>query len=109
MHRIERSWFCAPEEFDTSRECPPWLVAVEVPESGKWCQERGERGKREQSLHLHDDSSFLEAEVLERLGRPAVEMRRTSVVPAARREIALCDPSSRAVTGRRQLFEAGFG
>jgi hypothetical protein len=52
--------------------------------------------------------SFLEPEVLESFSCAAVKHRRPTLVPPARREVALGDPGGRAMRGGRQLCECVF-
>src|SRR6476661_6920886 len=53
--------------------------------------------------------SSLEAEVLERLGRPAVQGRCLAVVAPARGEVALRGPRGRAVRAGRELGQRVIG
>jgi hypothetical protein len=56
------------------------LAAAEMAEPGQRCEERDQRGQRQESLHLHSRHLLLEVEVLERLRRPAVQPSRLAVV-----------------------------
>ena len=56
------------------------LAAAEMAEAGQRREERDQRGQRQESLHLHVRHLLLEVEVLERLGRAAVEPGRPAVV-----------------------------
>ena len=51
----------------------------------------------------------LEADILQSLGRLAVQMGGCSVVATAGREIALSDPRRGSVADGRELFEVGVG
>ena len=59
--------------------------------------------------HVASPFADLEAEVLQRLGRPPVEPSSSAVVAALGSEIAESHPSGRTVASRAELFEAPIG
>ena len=82
-------------------------VAAAVPTRPR---KRGERGQgendsdstpgEESDLGSHREHLLpLEPEVLERFGRLAVQARRTALIAATRREVALGNPGGRAMRG----------
>ena len=56
------------------------LAAAEMAETGQRCEERDQRGQRQESLHLHSRHLLLEVEVLERFRCAAVQPRGLPVV-----------------------------
>ena len=56
------------------------LAAAEMAEPGQRCEERDQRGQRQESLHLHSRHLLLEVEVLERFRCAAVQPRGLAVV-----------------------------
>jgi hypothetical protein len=85
--------------FDPEAWDPSGLAAAEMAESGQRREERDQRGQRQESLHLHSLHLLLEVEVLQCLGRAAVELRRPAIVPPTRRKVSLSHPGCGAVTG----------
>src|SRR5437868_6593424 len=59
--------------------------------------------RRPKNLFATENTSFLEPDVLERLGRAAVEHRSPAFVAPLRRQVALRNPRRSAMRGRRQL------
>src|SRR5690348_15325952 len=57
----------------------------------------------------HDNPPFLEPEILECLSRGAVEVCCKRLIAAPGSEVATGDPRRRAVAGRAELVERGFG
>src|SRR5687767_8764188 len=88
---------------------PECLAAAEMAETGQRCEERDQRGQRQESLHLHSRHLLLEVEVLERFRGTAIEARRLPVVALPSRKVALTHPGAGALADGGLLVEARLG
>jgi hypothetical protein len=90
------------------------LVVEEATTAHSRDEREGDNDEQPDAIHPQSDHSVnhllpLEPEVLERLGCAPIELRGHLVLTTPRREVALGDPSGRAVADRRKLIEMVLG